>query len=31
VTAGTGDILRVANSAGATINYQIAILARSVA
>lgn len=31
VTAGTGDILRIANSAGATCKYQIAILARSVA
>ena len=29
VTAGTGDILRVANSAGATANYQIGIVARS--
>lgn len=29
VTAGTGDILRVANSAGATAKYQIGILARS--
>ena len=29
VTAGTGDILRVANSAGATANYTIAILGRS--
>ena len=29
VTAGTGDILRIANSAGATANYQIAILGRS--
>lgn len=30
VTAGTGDILRVANSAGAAATYQIAIVARSV-
>ena len=29
VVAGTGDILRIANSAGATANYQIAILGRS--
>lgn len=29
VTAGTGDILRVANSSGASATYQIAILARS--
>jgi len=29
VTAGTGDILRIANSAGATANYQIGIVARS--
>lgn len=29
VTAGTADILRIANSSGATANYQIAILARS--
>lgn len=29
VTAGTGDILRVANSAGASATYQIAILGRS--
>lgn len=29
VTAGTGDILRVANSAGAAATYQIAILGRS--
>jgi len=29
VTGGTGDILRIANSAGAICNYQIAILARS--
>ena len=29
VTAGTGDILRVANSAGAANTYQIGILARS--
>ena len=29
VTAGTADILRVANSAGASATYQIAILARS--
>lgn len=29
VTAGTGDILRIANSAGATANYQIAIIGRS--
>jgi hypothetical protein len=29
VTASTGDILRVANSSGATNKYQIAILARS--
>jgi hypothetical protein len=31
VSAGTGDILRIANSAGATARYQIAIVARSVA
>jgi hypothetical protein len=31
VTAGTGDILRIANSSGATARYQIAIVARSVA
>lgn len=29
VTAGTGDILRIANSAGASATYQIAILARN--
>lgn len=29
VTAGTGDILRVANSSGASATYQIGILARS--
>ncbi len=29
VTAGTGDILRVANSAGATANYQILIIGTS--
>lgn len=29
VTAGTGDILRIANSSGATVTYQIAILART--
>lgn len=29
VTAGTGDILRIANSAGATNKYLVAILARS--
>ncbi len=29
VTAGTGDILRIANSAGASATYQIAIIARS--
>ena len=29
VTAGTGDILRIANSAGATATYQIAILGRT--
>lgn len=29
VTAGTADILRVANAAGATAKYQIAILGRS--
>ena len=29
VTAGTGDILRIANSSGATAKFQIAILARS--
>lgn len=29
VTAGTGDILRIANSSGATATYQIAILGRS--
>lgn len=29
VTAGTGDILRIANSAGASNTYQIGILARS--
>lgn len=29
VTAGTGDILRIANSSGAAATYQIAILARS--
>jgi hypothetical protein len=29
VTGGTADILRVSNSAGATANYQIAIVARS--
>lgn len=31
VTAGTGDILRIANSSGAAARYQIAIVARSVA
>lgn len=30
VTAGTGDVLRIANSSGASAKYQIAILARSV-
>lgn len=29
VTAGTGDILRIANSSGASATYQIAILGRS--
>ena len=29
ITAGTGDILRIANSSGASATYQIAILARS--
>lgn len=29
ITAGTGDILRIANSAGASNKYQIAILARN--
>lgn len=29
VTAGTGDILRVANSSGASASYQVAILART--
>lgn len=29
VTAGTGDILRIANGSGATANYQIAIIGRS--
>ena len=29
VTAGTGDILRIANSAGASASYQIAIVGRS--
>ena len=29
VTAGTGDILRIANSSGASATYQIAIIARS--
>ena len=29
VTAGTGDILRIANSSGATASYQIAILGRT--
>lgn len=29
VTAGTGDILRIANSSGAAATYQIAILGRS--
>lgn len=29
VTAGTGDILRIANGAGGTANYQIGILART--
>lgn len=29
VTAGTADILRIANSSGATATYQIAIVARS--
>lgn len=29
VTAGTGDILRIANSSGASATYQIAILART--
>lgn len=29
VTAGTGDILRVANASGATASYDIVILARS--
>lgn len=31
VTAGTADILRIANSAGASATYQIGVLARSVA
>ncbi len=31
VTAGTGDILRIANSSGAAARYQIAIVARTVA
>lgn len=31
VTAATGDILRIANSAGAAATYQVLILARSVA
>lgn len=31
VTAATADILNIANSAGAIANYQIAILARSIA
>lgn len=30
VTAGTGDILRIANSSGASAVYQIALLARTV-
>jgi len=29
ITAGTGDILRIANSAGASATYQIAVLARN--
>lgn len=29
VTAGTGDIIRVANSSGATAKYMVALLARS--
>lgn len=29
VTAGTGDLLRIANSSGASATYQIAILART--
>lgn len=29
ITAGTGDILRISNSAGASATYQIAILARN--
>lgn len=29
ITAGTGDILRITNSAGASATYQIAILARN--
>jgi hypothetical protein len=29
ITAGTGDILRVANSSGASCKYQIALLART--
>ena len=29
ITAGTGDILRIANSAGAAATYQIALVARS--
>ena len=29
VTAGTGDILRISNSAGASATYQVAILGRS--
>jgi len=29
VVAGTGDILRVANAAGATANYQIGVIGRS--
>jgi hypothetical protein len=31
VVAGTGDVLRIANAAGPTANYSIAVLARSVA
>ena len=29
VTAGTGDILRIANSSGASATYQIGIVGRS--
>lgn len=31
ITAGTGDILRITNGAGATANYQIGLIGRSIA